>query len=241
MVSTFGKYFHFFWIPIIPLFKTHVAECSHCKISYSKFQFTPEMNAALQKENDINPVKRPIWHGCGCIILVSFFAVVLSISFYGVYQRANNPEASNVEKDPRKKLLANDLDKLSSILLKSKDSVSIALKQCVTYDIESGIDTKKIEYFSKVNEDKILVLLRIKDLKNISAKERKVIIDIVEDCLKVIPYHNHIQKQYIGVEGKWNTVLVKTPTDSDLGGRFADKNKLLSFYDKTKIPLDSLK
>ncbi|WP_291870904.1 zinc-ribbon domain-containing protein [Maribacter sp.] len=125
VVSTFSKYFHFFWIPIIPLFKTHVAECSHCKKSYSKFEFTPEMNAALQKENELNPAKRPIWHGCGCIILVCFFSLMLSISFYGVYKRANNSEASITQKDPRKDMLAKDIDKLSSILQKDKDSISI--------------------------------------------------------------------------------------------------------------------
>ncbi len=238
VVTTFGKYFHFFWIPIIPLFKTHVAECSHCKKTYSKFEFTSEMNAALKKENQLNPIKRPLWHGCGCIILVVFFSIMLTISFYGVYMRANNPDATTVEKDARKELLANDLDKLSSILQRDKDSITIALKHCVDYDIESGIDTSKIEYFSSLKEDKILVLLRIKDLKNITATQRKVIIDIVEDCLTDIPYLN-AKEQYIGVEGKWNTVLIKTPTESDLGGRFADKNKLLPFYNKAEIK-DSL-
>ncbi|WP_291870935.1 hypothetical protein [Maribacter sp.] len=83
------------------------------------------------------------------------------------------------------------------------------------------------------------MLLRIKDLKNVAPKERKVIIDIVEDCLADMPYIHDIQEQYIGIEGKWNTVLVKTPTESDLGGRFADKNKLLSFYGDMKIVSDS--
>jgi len=79
-VSTFSKYFHFFWIPIIPLFKTHTAECSHCIKTYSQNEFTNEMNAGLQKENEINPVKSPIWHGCGCIVLAGFFSLMLAIS-----------------------------------------------------------------------------------------------------------------------------------------------------------------
>ena len=45
----------------------------------------------------------------------------------------------------------------------------------------------------------------------------------------------NIDQFYIWVEGKWNTVLVKTPTDSALGGRFADKYKLLLFYGKETI------
>lgn len=240
VVSTYSKYFHFFWIPIIPLFKTNIAECSHCKKTYSKQEFTPEMNAALQRENEINPTKRPIWQGCGCIILVGFFSLMFAISFYGVYLRSNEKGEALKEKDPRKILLDTDIDKLSSLLQRNKDSISIALKKCVDYDIESGINTDKIEYYSSLKENKILILLRIKDLKEIDPKERKVLIDIVEDCLATMTYLNGIDEYYIGVEGKWNTVLVKTPTDEDLGGRFADKYKLLPFYDVIKMHSDTL-
>ncbi|MFK7811746.1 MAG: hypothetical protein AB8B59_04575, partial [Maribacter sp.] len=140
----------------------------------------------------------------------------------------------------RKVLLDTDIDKLSSILQRGKDSISIALKQCVDYDIESGIETKNIEYYCRINENKILVLLRIKDLKGIEAKERKVIIDIVEDCLATIPNLDDISEHYIGVEGKWNTVLIKTPTDEDLSGRFADKYKLVTFYGEKETQQDTL-
>ena len=239
-VSTFSKYFHFFWIPIIPLFKTHVAECSHCKKTYAKHEFSPEMNAALQRENEINPAKRPIWQGCGCIVLVGFFSLMFAISLYGVYMRSNDKEGSTSEKDTRKTLLDNDFAKLSSLLLRDKDSISVSLKDCIDYDIESGIDTNKIEYYTSLKENKILVLLRIKDLKGVDPKERKVVIDIIEDCLEAMPYLDGIEEQYIGVEGKWNTVLVKTPTDEDLGGRFADKYKLLPFYSVREKESDTI-
>lgn len=230
-ISTYSKYFHFFWIPIIPLFKTNIAECSHCKKSYAQAEFTPEMKKSLDHENTNNPAKRPIWQGLGCIILVGFFSLIFAISLYGVYMRSNEKGTATTEKDYRKALLDNDIKNLSSSILKTdKDAISVALKQCIDYDIENGIDTNKIEYLSRLKENRILVLLRIKDLKGIAPKERKVIIDIVEDCLSAAPNLDSINEYYIGIEGKWNTVLVKTPIDSDLGGRFADKYKLLPFY-----------
>lgn len=241
VVSTYSKYFHFFWIPIIPLFKTNIAECSHCKKTYSKYEFTPEMNSSLQKENETNPAKRPIWQGCGCMLLIGFFSIMFAFSFYGVYARSDEKDDSLVEKDNRKELLENDIKQLKSILKRDKDSIAFTLKQCIDYDIQSGIKTNKIKYFTRINQDKLLVILGINDLKEIKSSERKIIIDIIEDCLAAMPNIKSVNEYYIGVEGKWNTVLVKTPTDADLGGRFADKSILLPFYDNKEIPLDTIK
>lgn len=238
-VSTYSKYFHFFWIPIIPLFKTNLAECSHCKKTYAEQEFSPEMKAALQRENETNPAKRPIWQACGCLLLVGVFSLLFAISLYGVYMRSENKESNIGEEDIRRTLLDNDMNKLSSILHRQKDSLSVQLKECIDYNVESGIDTNKIEYFTKIQDEKILVLLGIKDLKQIRAKERKIIIDIIEDCLSVMPNLDAVDQYYIGVEGKWNTVLVKTPTEEDLGGRFADKYKLLPFYGEKPVVKDS--
>jgi len=230
IISTYSKYFHFFWIPIIPFSKIHIAECLHCKKSYAQNEFTKEMLLGLQKENEINPAKRPFWQGIGCIVLMLLFLIPFSISvfaaLYGGTDRFNNSET----KDVRSAYLREDINHLSLALDPVKDSISFALKKCVTYDIESGINTDKIKYFTKVADHKLLVLLEVKDMKQIRAKERKIIIDIIEDCLATMSNLASIDEYYIGVEGKWNTILVQTPTDEDLGGTFADKNKLLPFY-----------
>ncbi|UII77275.1 zinc ribbon domain-containing protein [Flagellimonas sp. HMM57] len=228
-VSTFSKYFHFFWIPIIPLFKTHVAECSHCKKTYSKAQFTPEMLRSLENENRIDPAKRPLWQGCGCLLLVVVFAVLFGLSMYGVYMRANNPNAAIEKVDARRQLLDVDIAKMTKEV-QQKDTLAFALKSCVDYDIVDGLDTGKIEYFTKLKEDKLLILMKVSDIKKIDVQYRKELIDVIEDCLYAMDRDNLIKETYIGVEGKWNTVLVKTPFDEDLGGRFADKNLLLPFY-----------
>ena len=64
-------------------------------------------------------------------------------------------DTSLAEKDPRKELLDDDIDQLSSILQRDKDSISVRLKKCIDYDIESGIDTNKIEYFTSLKKNKI--------------------------------------------------------------------------------------
>lgn len=229
-VSTYSKYFHFFWIPIIPLFKKNVAECTHCKKSYAEGQFTPEMRQSLENENRVDPAKRPLWQGCGCAILVLFFCVMMIFSFYGVYMRSQNPEKYKVENDPRMQLLNADIDKLSRLVKRDTDSLAFALKKCVDYDIVDGLDTEKIGYFTKWNDNKLLILLKVTDIKKIEPKYRKELLDVLEDCLYDMNPKDSTTQYYMGIEGKWNTVLVKTPTDEDTGGRFADKNKLLPFY-----------
>ncbi len=237
VVSTFSKYFHFFWIPIIPLFKTNIAECTHCKKSYDKVHFTQKMQRSLDNENRLNPAKKPLWQGCGCLVLVAFFAVMMTISLYGVYMRSKNPEKYKIEVDPRLELLNADIDKLSSIL-QAKDTVTLALKQCIADDIVGGIKTEDIAYFTKQSGDKLLILLEVRDIKKIDTKYRKELIVVVEDCMRYTNPKDSITQYFIGVEGKWNTVLIKTPFDEDLGGRFADKQLLLPFYGEKPIVKD---
>jgi len=45
---------------------------------------------------------------------------------------------------------------------------------------------------------------------------------------------------YIGVNGIWNMVLVKTPEEEDLGGRFAKSSLLFTFYGEPKIKAEDV-
>jgi hypothetical protein len=203
------------------------------------------MQRALERENLTNPAKRPLWQGCGCLVLVVFFTIMMSISFYGVYLRSQGENTMKAKVDARTELLAADMAKMTSILQRNKDSVTYQLKECVDYDIISGLETKDISYFTKQKDDKLLVLLRIENIKKIKPEFRKDILRVVEDCLFQQELVKDADKLYIGIEGRWNTVLVKTPIDEDLGGRFADKYKLLPFYGpappntKANISLDT--
>lgn len=225
--TTFGSYAHFFWVPIFPLGKTTVAECSHCKKTYSKDEFSDQMLRSLEKEDEINPSKRPIWHGCGCLIIVGFilFSLIsgaIGTIFYG-------DELDTVD-DIRIEQLNADKNRVTTDLSFKKDSISFAVKQCVSMTIE-GIATEKIKYTSRIKGNKLMLILKVSDIKQIEKSSRKALVYTVEECLKMLDYQL-ITEHYIAVDGNWNMLLVKTPNGSDLGGKYADEDLLLSFYNE---------
>jgi len=67
-VSIFGKYAHIFWIPLFPMGKKAIAECTHCKRTYEKSDFSSELRTKFlnQKKN----IKRPLWHWFGLIAVI---------------------------------------------------------------------------------------------------------------------------------------------------------------------------
>ncbi|WP_108808858.1 zinc-ribbon domain-containing protein [Aquimarina spinulae] len=238
-VTIFGKYFHIFWVPVFPISKTSTAKCSHCKKKYSEREFSSEMKTSLFKENQLNPVKTPIWHAIGCLVPVLLILVfILFIVFTIMFHSNNNVAPKPEDTDPRKILLQRDMNTLIENKASELDSTSLLLKNCATHYLNKGINTDKIKYFTKQNMDKLLVLLEIRDLKKIKVKSRKQLITLVEYCLEDIDL-NKVNHYYIGIEGKYNTVLVKTPFYEGLGGRIADQSKLLDFYDSPTL-LDSI-
>lgn len=225
--ATFGTYAHFFWIPMFPISKTIVAECSHCKKTYAKKEFTEQMLRSLAKEDTINPSKRPIWHGCGCLIIVasilfSLISGAIGAIFYG--------DEIDTAKDSRKEQLKADKKRVTSELTFETDSISFAVQQCVNMTLD-GITTEKIKYASKIIDNKLLLILKVDDMKKIEKSSRKELVFSVEECLDVLDYKS-LTERYIAVDGKWNMLMVKAPKESDLGGKFADENLLLSFYDE---------
>jgi len=66
------RYFHIFWIPLIPLYKTGVSQCSHCKQVLDKAQMPPHLSAgytAARKKAKI-PLKYYSW-----LIIVFLFVL----------------------------------------------------------------------------------------------------------------------------------------------------------------------
>lgn len=224
--ATFGTYAHFFWIPIFPISKTTVAECSHCKKTYPKKEFTEQMLRSLEKEDTINPSKRPIWHGCGCLIIIGFILFSLISSAIGAIFYGD--ELDEKVNDVRKIELKADKKRVTSNLSFETDSISYAVQQCVNLSLD-GINTKKIKYASKIIDDKLMLILKVSDMKQIEKSSRKELVYSVEECLDALDYKS-ITEHYIAVDGNWNMLMVKTPNGSDLGGKFADEDLLLSFY-----------
>ncbi|QHI37635.1 hypothetical protein IMCC3317_30150 [Kordia antarctica] len=144
--------------------------------------------------------------------------------------------------DLRITYLKQDMDRLTS-KSDAEDAISELIKQCVDLGVDSDgeINKNAIKYFTRRNGKKLLVLLEIKDLKGIEPSSRRVIVDVIAECLDYLNDELNVNKYYICVEGNWNTLLVKTPNGSDLGGKYADDALLLPFYNEyVKDSLPSL-
>ncbi|MEM6686467.1 MAG: hypothetical protein AAF617_11855 [Bacteroidota bacterium] len=188
-------------------------------------------NAPQRRHEEQPPQKntKKKWYvGCGCL---SIIAIALAAF---VYWAASAKEAEEA-KDLRLKYLNQDIARLSTAI--SEDDVYSKLaKMCIdsTIRLEDGgdIDKSGIKYFSRRNNEKLLIILKVKNLKKVDASSRRAYVDALLDCFSYVEDEMGIEKYYISVEGFWNTLLVKTPQASDLGGKFANKKLLLPFYNE---------
>ncbi len=214
----------------MPLFKATVVECSHCKKTYKEDELPNDIKEALTRQDAGDPVKRPIWHGCGCLLFIVFPLVLgLLTTVIGLFAGGDDSEG-DIPQDIREEYLEQDIAMVTSNPTFESDSISYFIKTCVASHIE-GIDTDRIEYLSKTNNNKLLVILKVGDMKGVKKTSRKELVFAVEECIEYALDDSTITDFYIGVDGNWNMLMVKTPYEADLSGKFADKDLLLPFYD----------
>ena len=80
-VYVYGRYFHVFWIPILPIGKTYFAQCSGCEKAYSKEHLFPkEIREAFHTAKVRTPIKRP-----GIIRSIDREAFLSKIKFLRTY------------------------------------------------------------------------------------------------------------------------------------------------------------
>ena len=71
-----------------------------------------------------------------------------------------------------------------------------------------GIDTKKIKYAATIKNNKLMLILKVSDMKKIVKSSRKELVYSVEECLESLDYTS-LTEHYIAVDGNWNMLLVK--------------------------------
>lgn len=173
--------------------------------------------------------------GIGCLAIILLF---VRLSFW-----LGSSLEDEESKDLRITYLKQDMDRLTRNLT-DKDSLSQFVKLCLDIGVseENELNKDAFKYFTRRNGNKLLIIVEIRDMQDIEASTRKGIVEIIEECFSYAgEEENSIDEYYICIEGKWNTLLVKTPYRSDLGGRFADEKLLLPFYDEyVKDSLPSL-
>lgn len=238
IAGTIARYAHFFFIPVLPTSRKNIAICSNCNSNFvlEDKQFTPEMEQSFDSQQKVNPNPRPVWHGCGCFIILLAIIFFIGSAIVGWFRSKDEPEKPV---DKRKAMLKKDLGKVTSKPTFETDSTSFYIKECFDIMLEGKVNSKEVDYYSKSNGDKILILIDIDDLKKVESSSRYHLIEYVTECLNM--HDGYEGKQlYIGVDGMWNMVLVSTPNGSDTSGKFADEELLYPFYDQSQNTIEAV-
>lgn len=134
------------------------------------------------------------------------------------------------ENDVRRIRLKVDQKKVTSNPNEESDVISCFVKESIGRSLK-GIDTSKLKYYTVERNDTILVIVKVGDIIGIQKTSRKKMLFAIDNCL-ISSERYQMKKIYIDVEGNFSTLLVKTPSQYDLDGRFANEDLLLSFYGK---------
>lgn len=79
----FGKYATLFWIPMFPIGKKVVSECSNCKNALEKKEMPTDFNLPIQNLKDQS--KTPLWNWIGLVL-------VAGIIVWGIFQSKKHDE-----------------------------------------------------------------------------------------------------------------------------------------------------
>lgn len=210
----FGKYLHVFWIPFFPIGKKIFSECTHCKKTIEKDEFPQDLKSKYEERKD--SVKRPFYHWAGLILV----GVLITVGIVG---------AAMVKDDARAQLLKADIEKMTNE--PGEDQFVVSLIK-ITLSGGSPIlgdnDPDKFLYFSSTKENKVLILVKIPDLKDVTKENRKLIVETIEGMASALD-ESKGRKIYIGLMGKFNMMVVKTPTSYE-NADLALENPLYDFY-----------
>jgi hypothetical protein len=162
-ISVFRKHFHVFWIPMFPLWKTGVSECSHCK----KVMRVKEMpdNLKLEFENLKGQSKGPIWQFSGLILLVVLILGVKTIQKNGSekYQKEKQEYfASPMKGDVYEYVIKTGKYTTLKVVNISKDSISFLPNRYESNSIIRLSKINKVENYSdkpySISKDKLKIM-----------------------------------------------------------------------------------
>lgn len=223
-VHVYGRYFHIFWIPFLTIGKKVYSECSHCKKTIEEESFPKELKQQYDAQSQ--NVKRPLWHSLGCLGFVGIIGVNIILALGALIW------GTTKEPDTRDALYRADLSKVVSTPSFESDSLSFKLKSSFDKMDASMLDPLTFEYFAKVENEKVLFLMKVPDLKKVPKEKREVVTNIVN---KFLDRQEGLKgkKRYIGIHGKYNMMMVNTP-DTQENGNLVASLPLLDFYGEKK-------
>ena len=140
-------------------------------------------------------------------------------------KRANDtPAARQAALDPRLaqfKRLENDIRK--------DESDDLVLSALVMFKIKTMLPSESVNIAIKSAEDRVLVLIQLKDLKKIQDSDRKLLLKGIRETAE---NHRAGVKVYAGIKGRLMFGAITVPQHPDLIGSVVEEKKLLAFFDQ---------
>ncbi len=136
--------------------------------------------------------------------------------------------------DPRAQRLQNDLDTLSQTEASGIVELSVAMRDCLMSvgkieELDGSISSLgPVNVLSRQNGNKLLLLFRYPDLKEITKETQPVFFEWAELCAGEFGLAG--ADFYIAFTGKYITGMIKTPRIEEVGIT-ADETALHAFYD----------
>lgn len=216
-LTVFGKYAHIYWIPFFPVGKKAVAECQHCMRTTAEEGFSPALREKY--ESIKSNFKAPFTHW---ILSIGLAAVVLLITVIGFFK----------EEDPRRDLLHQDLQAMQVGAAES-DTLGKQLSGLFSIAIVDELHPESFSFLTKTSGNKQLILIKIPDLKKVEKTAREELFGIMDQVITAID-STHSKSIYLGVHGKFNMMMVKTPTSKD-SDNIVSEDPLYDFYGEKPV------
>lgn len=216
-VSVFGRYVHLMLIPLFPIGKKPVAECTRCKRTYDSTNFPEKMQLVTGEFS--NRTKSPAWMWLGLMIIGGVF--ILSLVIGGI--------ANSLPKDPRDALLNADINAMMAEPMADFDSTSVLIDNLMTALVVDELHPEQFTYLTKTRDNKALILVNVPELKRLERSARPELLQTVE---LIVGNQDDLAGKdlYYGIMGKGaRFMLVKTPVDSSYS-TYAKRALLYDFY-----------
>ncbi len=215
MLKGRAHYFHFFWIPVIPLRKELYVKCIDCHNTVAKENFPEDIKKAVQQEK----IRRPIWHLIAPIFIL--YKLVSAILFFGsayveeVMQEAKYEEekaAEAVRVEQRKEVFANDKQSIQLTPSFATDSISYTIKEEFQFS-EYHLNTDQVALLSKIEDHKLLLLIDVKETGKLKGAEGCVLVSQIKNFL-IQKYPKKYYDYFIALYENDNLKLLHTPAEA---------------------------
>lgn len=226
-VTITGHYFHFFFVPVFPLWKSTVAECQQCRNLLKPKSYFPELQKSVYQHFQNNKiVKRPWWHSLGIIIIAG--AVLLATILVVVAISMPEPGSNKSFEELAYEQFLDDKYDTTSDLRAPKDSISFNLRNCLESSLFQGAEIPEMYFATRIFKNRLLIIIEDPNLIDMQWNDRKKYVEIIEKCLDEDLAKSY--DKYIFIETDDGSSLISTPNQTATFELTEDYDGIYDFY-----------